>query len=401
MGNVGGKLRSISKLACATFLLLLGSPALADYTSITDLVINVRHSIALLRIPGGLGTAFVFDARGYLLTNCHMVSKADGEALKSVEVRFVTREVPVPFLADVVGCDRLSDLAVLHMDPRSVLMLGAFPPPIPPANRDELKVGEDVIAVGYALGLEGDPSVTRGIISGVNRSMYDGDFGGLIQTDAAINHGNSGGPLLNLKGEFVGVNTYTSGTVVPRGTDFSKDDVLLNTQYGNFYARDMETALPFAMEMIEKGEVVRPDLGIAHVGTIGATQGWDTGVFGGVVIKDFATKAPPGMHAPTDGHLLPSPFYVSPLQAGGLQVGDVITGIAACPSDNAKDCPRWNIHNVGELNNVLALLGANKVLHISYSRPQPCAIAALAKDADLPDNCRSIGQPQVATVRLP
>jgi S1-C subfamily serine protease len=78
------------------------------------------------------------------------------------------------------------------------------------------------------LGIEGDPSVTRGIVSGVRRAMYDGEFGGLIQTDAAINHGNSGGPLLNLKGEFVGVNTYTAGTVVPEGTDFSKREVVLN-----------------------------------------------------------------------------------------------------------------------------------------------------------------------------
>jgi S1-C subfamily serine protease len=86
MRNVACKLRLVRRLAWlfATLLLLLGSPALADYASIPDLVADVRHSIALVRIPSGLGTAFVFDARGYLLTNCHMVTKADGEVLKSV-----------------------------------------------------------------------------------------------------------------------------------------------------------------------------------------------------------------------------------------------------------------------------------------------------------------------------
>jgi S1-C subfamily serine protease len=398
MRDLVRKLRTARKVGClfATLLAALNSPALAEETSIIDLVMNVRHSIALVRIPSGLGTAFVFDPRGYLLTNCHMVTEANGDVLKSVEVRFETHEVPTPLTAEVVGCDPLSDLAVLHMDPHNVLLLGSFPAPIPAAKSDDIKVGQEVAAVGYALGIEGDPSVTRGIISGVRRAMYGGEFGGLIQTDAAINHGNSGGPLLNMKGEFVGVNTYTAGTVVPKGTDFSKRDVVLNTQYGNFYARDVDTVLPLAAEMIERGKIVRPELGIAEMGSIGERLGWETGELGGVVIRGFLSSGPPGDR-------FPSPFYVAPLKAAGLQVGDVIMEIDGCPGEDATatECSRRYIRNVGELNNALALLAPSKVLRIWVSRPQPCALDALVRGAELPEGCIGFGMRQYANVRLP
>lgn len=181
----------------------------AEGPSISDLVAGLKYSIVLVRTPRATGTAFVFDKRGYLLTNCHVVLDEHQKPFKSVDVRFVSTAVPATVTANVVGCDQLSDLAVLSVDPLQRVLVQPFPPPIPPAAYNEIKVGQEVIAVGFALGIEGEPSVTRGVISGLNRDF--GAAGGLIQTDAAINHGNSGGPLINMKGEFVGVTPIPAG----------------------------------------------------------------------------------------------------------------------------------------------------------------------------------------------
>ncbi len=145
---------------------------------------------------GGAGTGFVIGSDGVIATNNHVVADANGK----IEVGFTDGTNKT---ATVVGRDASVDLAVLKVDANGlpVAKLG---------DSDKLQVGDEVIAIGNALALEGGPSVTRGIISALNRQI-DTEVGttlfNVIQTDAAINPGNSGGPLVNSAGEVVGINT--------------------------------------------------------------------------------------------------------------------------------------------------------------------------------------------------
>ncbi len=144
-----------------------------------------------------IGTGFIFDRRGYILTNEHVIHGA-----ARVNVQMLGADKPIT--ARVVGTNYEHDLAVLKVSmPRTipVLQLGR--------SRD-VRVGEWVLAVGNPLGL--DHSVTVGIVSAKERPMKIGDrsYPHLLQTDAAINRGNSGGPLINMRGEVIGINTAVS-----------------------------------------------------------------------------------------------------------------------------------------------------------------------------------------------
>ena len=143
------------------------------------------------RRVNSLGSGFIIDASGIVVTNNHVIADADeitviltdGERLK----------------ADVVGRDTKTDLAVLRVKPTKPLKAVKF------GDSDKLRLGEWVIAIGNPFSLGG--SVTAGIVSARNRDINSGPYDSYIQTDAAINRGNSGGPLFNLDGEVVGVNT--------------------------------------------------------------------------------------------------------------------------------------------------------------------------------------------------
>ncbi len=142
-----------------------------------------------------LGTGIVITSDGEILTNAHVIEGAD-----AVRVRFSGETEPRE--ATVLASDRGNDLALLRVNG------DGFQPAVF-ADPDSIRLGDDVMAVGFALGLDGDPSVTLGIVSALDRSVGQGDvfLDGLIQTDAAISSGNSGGPLVNAAGEVVGVNT--------------------------------------------------------------------------------------------------------------------------------------------------------------------------------------------------
>ncbi|GBD16009.1 Putative serine protease HtrA [bacterium HR26] len=148
------------------------------------------------QVVEGEGSGVVFDQRGYILTNDHVV----GEALEIVVVLPDGRQ----FAGRVVGRSPENDIAVVKID-------GDNLPVAKLGDSDTLRVGQWVVAIGNALGLEGGPTVTAGVVSALNRTLQPGPnqppFGPLIQTDAAINPGNSGGPLVNLQGEVVGINT--------------------------------------------------------------------------------------------------------------------------------------------------------------------------------------------------
>lgn len=144
-----------------------------------------------------IGTGFVFDPKGYIMTNEHVVHGAS-----RVMLRVYGRRQPVP--ARIVGTDYTHDIALLKADvpvPRPILKIG---------RSNDVRVGEWVVAIGSPLGL--DFSVTVGIISSTDRPMQisDREYPNLLQTDAAINRGNSGGPLINLRGQVVGMNTAVS-----------------------------------------------------------------------------------------------------------------------------------------------------------------------------------------------
>ena len=149
------------------------------------------------RREGSLGSGFIIDPAGYVVTNNHVIENSD-----EIDV-ILSDGTTIP--AKLIGRDTDVDLALLKIDAKAPLQA------VPFANSDEAQVGEWVMAIGNPFGLGG--TVTAGIISARNRDISAGSFDDFIQTDAAINRGNSGGPLFNLRGEVVGINTaiYSPG----------------------------------------------------------------------------------------------------------------------------------------------------------------------------------------------
>ena len=181
---------------------------------------------------GSLGSGFLISADGYIITNNHVIDKAD-----TIEVTFSDgRTMP----ATIVGRDRDTDIAVLKITSRSPL------PFVDLADSDKAEVGDWVIAIGNPLGFGG--SVSAGIISATGRDLNTGRSDNFIQTDAAINQGNSGGPLFNLAGQVVGVNTaiisQSGGSI---GLGFSVPS---------------NTVKRISQQLIRDGRVQRPWLGV-------------------------------------------------------------------------------------------------------------------------------------------
>ena len=162
-------------------------------------VVTVSASSSRNDVQGqSTGTGLIITADGEIVTNSHVV---DGATTISVRVPGETE----PRGAVVVASDPSRDLALLRIDADGLL-------PATFADPGDIRVGDDVVAVGYALGLDGDPSVTAGIVSALDRTNADDVVAlkGLIQTDAPISSGNSGGPLVNALGEVVGIVTFVA-----------------------------------------------------------------------------------------------------------------------------------------------------------------------------------------------
>lgn len=169
-----------------------------DYTSLGSIASQVSPSVVSIRIGEFGGSGVVMSEDGYILTNAHVVEVAGD---RQVMVRFSNGTTAS---ATVVGADRRSDIAVIRAEGVSDLTPASF------GNSDDVVVGDTVLAIGSPLGYEG--SVTQGIVSALDRTLRPDEPGsptlsGLLQTDAAINRGNSGGALVNLAGEVVGINT--------------------------------------------------------------------------------------------------------------------------------------------------------------------------------------------------
>jgi S1-C subfamily serine protease len=160
--------------------------------SVVTVVADVNSSGAQL---GSVGTGVIISADGEIITNAHVVADAD-----AIRVRLAGETEPRD--ATLLASDPGNDLALLRI-------AGDSFPAATFADPDSVRIGDEVVAIGFALDLDGSPSVTRGIVSALDRTLAtaNGALDGLVQTDAAISSGNSGGPLVNAAGEVVGINT--------------------------------------------------------------------------------------------------------------------------------------------------------------------------------------------------
>jgi len=186
---------------------------------------------------GGVGSGFVFDKKGHIITNAHVVKNAAKVAVTFLDGR--------SYNAEIIGTDEFTDIAVIRVNADLILLH-----PLSLGDSSNLKVGEQIAAIGNPFGLSG--SMTSGIISQLGRLLPSGagySIPDVIQTDAAINPGNSGGPLLNMRGEIVGINTaIQSATGEFTGVGFSVPS---------------QTIAKIVPTLIEKGEYKHPWIGIA------------------------------------------------------------------------------------------------------------------------------------------
>lgn len=188
-------------------------------------------------ITNGLGSGFVFDKNGHIITNAHVVKDA-----KKVVVTFLDGR---SYNADIIGYDEFTDIGVIKVNADLKLLH-----PLSLGDSSNLKVGEQIAAIGNPFGLSG--SMTSGIVSQLGRLLPSGagySIPDVIQTDAAINPGNSGGPLLNMRGEIIGINTAIQSTT----GEFT----------GVGFAVPSQTIAKIVPSLISKGEYNHPWIGIA------------------------------------------------------------------------------------------------------------------------------------------
>ncbi|MDT8343581.1 MAG: Do family serine endopeptidase, partial [Thermohalobaculum sp.] len=236
-----------------------------------------------------LGSGFVIEADGYIVTNNHVVEDA-----AKVTVRFPDER---EFTAEVIGTDPQTDLALLKIDADGLPRLGL-------GDSDALRVGEDVIAVGNPFGLGG--TVTRGIVSALARDIQAGPYLDFIQTDAAINRGNSGGPLLNLAGEVIGVN---SAIYSPNGGSV-----------GVGFAIPANVVSTVVAQLRDQGTVARGWLGVSiQPVTPGIADALGLDAPRGAIVSDVIGGSPAD---------------------GKLQSGDVILGFGEAPIEQVRDLPK-------------------------------------------------------------
>ena len=265
----------------------------SDELSTADLVKLAEPSVVRIETNSGVGTGFVVGADGYILTNFHVVEGTTaGRTASNIRVTLSDGSVVA---ATVAGTDSRTDLAVLKIE-RTGLKALKF------ADLDNVLIGQDVVAIGYALDLqqgEGPSySVTRGIVSQKNRVINEGaqaQIYGAVQTDAAINHGNSGGPLLNMYGEVVGINT----ALAPDGTG--------GTASGIGFAVGSDVARAVYEQILTSSRVNRGFLGIGTFETLRPAKARELNIpesQGGLLVGNVTASGPVG--------------------TAGLKAGDVI-----------------------------------------------------------------------------
>ena len=238
--------------------------------------------------PSGVGSGFILSSDGYIMTNAHVVEGASEVMVTLADKR--------EFKAKIVGADKRTDVAVVKIDAKGL-------PAIKIGDVNRLKVGEWVMAIGSPFGLEN--TVTAGIVSAKQRDT--GDYLPFIQTDVAINPGNSGGPLINMRGEVVGINSQ----IYSRSGGFM----------GISFAIPMDEAIRVSDQLRATGKVSRGRIGVQI----------------GPVDKEVAESI--GLGSAT-GALVSAVEPDSPAAKAGLQAGDVIVQFNGTKIDKVSDLPR-------------------------------------------------------------
>ena len=238
--------------------------------------------------PSGVGSGFILSSDGYIMTNAHVVEGASEVMVTLADKR--------EFKAKIVGADKRTDVAVVKIDAKGL-------PAVKIGDVNRLKVGEWVMAIGSPFGLEN--TVTAGIVSAKQRDT--GDYLPFIQTDVAINPGNSGGPLINMRGEVVGINSQ----IYSRSGGFM----------GISFAIPMDEAIRVSDQLRATGKVSRGRIGVQI----------------GPVDKEVAESI--GLGSAT-GVLVSAVEPDSPAAKAGLQAGDVIVQFNGTKIDKVSDLPR-------------------------------------------------------------
>jgi len=244
-------------------------------------------------VPQGVGSGFFISSDGYVLTNYHVVDDATDI--------YVTLTDGREFKAKVIGSDKQTDVALLKIDAKDMATL-------PIGDSDKIKKGQWVLAIGSPFGL--DSTVTAGIISAINRDT--GDYLPFIQTDVAVNPGNSGGPLINLQGEVIGINSQ----IISRSGGFM----------GISLAIPIDDVMRVVNQLRASGKVTRSRIGVQ--------------------ISEVTDDVAKALGLPkSEGAMVGSVQPKSPAEAAGVQPGDVITAFDGKPVKRWSDLPRM----VGDL----------------------------------------------------
>ena len=239
-------------------------------------------------VPRGVGSGFIMSADGYVLTNAHVVDGAD-------EV-YVTLTDKREYKAKIIGADKRSDVALVKIE-------GSNLPRLAIGDSNKIRVGEWVIAIGSPFGL--DNTVTAGIVSAKARDT--GDYLPLIQTDVAVNPGNSGGPLINMRGEVIGINSQI----------YSRSGGYM----GISFAVPIDEAMRVFDQLKTSGRVTRGRIGVQI----------------GEVTKDVAESL--GL-VKAQGALVSRVEPGGPAEKAGLEAGDIILKFNGVPIEKSSDLPR-------------------------------------------------------------
>jgi len=271
--------------------------------------------------PRGVGSGFILTNDGYIMTNAHVVDGADEVVVTLTDKR--------EFKAKIVGADKRTDVAVVKISASGL-------PAVKVGDVSRLKVGEWVMAIGSPFGLEN--TVTAGIVSAKQRDT--GDYLPFIQTDVAINPGNSGGPLINMRGEVVGINSQ----IYSRSGGFM----------GISFSIPMDEAIRVSDQLRASGRVTRGRIGVQI----------------DQVTKEVAESI--GLGKP-QGALIRGVEEGSPAEKAGIEAGDIITKFDGKAIDKASDLPRLvgNTKPGSRVGLTVFRRGANKDLNITVAEVQP------------------------------
>ena len=271
--------------------------------------------------PSGVGSGFILSSDGYIMTNAHVVEGASEVMVTLADKR--------EFKAKIVGADKRTDVAVVKIDAKGL-------PAVKIGDVNRLKVGEWVMAIGSPFGLEN--TVTAGIVSAKQRDT--GDYLPFIQTDVAVNPGNSGGPLINMRGEVVGINSQ----IYSRSGGFM----------GISFAIPIDEAMRVSEQLRASGRVTRGRIGVQIA----------------EVTREVAESI--GLGKP-QGALVRSVEAGSPAEKAGVEAGDIITRFEGRAIEKASDLPRQVGNTKPGTRSAITVFrrGQNRDLNITIAELEP------------------------------